>query len=151
MARQAKKKTAAKTQPTQVSRVVTTSHEVMRRQLDGLQLIVDLEVCATEYDRIAKEMKTLKNKVARLRNDAETKVLNTQLAALRAQADVVDRKASLHLRRLKFILPEYQAVKFEQPEDDLGKQKRKEASEVISEARGLLETIALKRGEIAKH
>lgn len=151
MARQAKKKIAAKTQPTQVSRVVTTSHEVMRRQLDGLQLIVDLETCAAEYDRIAKEMKTLKNKVARLKNDADTKTLNTQLAALRAQADVVDRKASLHLRRLKFILPEYQAVKFEQPEDDLGKQKRKEASEVISEARGLLETIALKRGEIAKH
>ena len=86
-----------------------------------------------------------------MRSDAETKALNTQLATLRAQADVVDRKASLHLRRLKFILPEYQAVKFEQPEDETGKQKRKEASEVISEARGLLETIALKRGDIAKH
>jgi len=144
------KRSTTSSKESQLARVINTSHEVMRRQLDGLQLIEELEQCAQKYITIEEELCSIASLMKRTKDRNALSKMKHRVSVLKARADVVDREASLHLRRLRFVLPEYQAVKYEE-RDGAAMKKKEHTDKVIDEARNLLELVAVKRGEIAKH
>lgn len=104
-----------------VSRAVRNKQlrqEELRKKLQGLEYIRQLELCAKEYDSIIDDLnkaKTAKAKLTR-KDKEELAMISMKLDILAAKRDTLKQKVDLNLRRLKFVLPELKAVELSDPE-----------------------------------